>query len=548
VKTAKGFISSAALSGGLLALGAPAADAITNIFFNAAQTATVVVSNINAVTLCSGDYLFTYSADGYWSAAPGGPPTGRFFTVVWPDGVQAQAITTGPGIGKGANITLQRADTQPFDLWSFTGKLLANTAGAGAQFEIMPQLNGNDALADPLVFDATGSAGQSFSHTPALSGYDTYKIHLWVDYAITALTLVDTNPVAPTGPTNMIAAFDFDTATPPVGPGQGMPATQSQNGVTAAFSTLGGSWSVQNTFYGWKPAVFSGNFLYPGTWGSKLAVEFSEPVTNFTMAFFTGEVASEFDTAALVRVTAYTNSAMTFPVASGSARGAWLTGAYPEGTLSFSSATPFTKVSIEVPGQSPVPSYLVFVDNLVVQTTAPTPANVPPLAFGGNFFQVAGQPLAINQGDLMWNDYDPDGSFVWFKGVGPTSSNGLVLATNDTQVLIPVNSMADSFTYTIMDSQGATASGTASITIITQVTCQAVSVDVVSYPGAAMVSFSGVPWYYFEGQRATNAMFTGTLRTWPVQSGPDGSFFVWDDFADLTNRPPEAYYRARYGP
>jgi hypothetical protein len=266
------------------------------------------------------------------------------------------------------------------------------------------------------------------------------------------------------------------------------------------------------------------------------------------MAFFTGEVASEFDTAALVRVTAYTNSAMTFPVASGSARGAWLTGAYPEGTLSFSSATPFTKVSIEVPGQSPVPSYLVFVDNLVVQTTAPTPANVPPLAFGGNFFQVAGQPLAINQGDLMWNDYDPDGSFVWFKGVGPTSSNGLVLATNDTQVLIPVNSMADSFTYTIMDSQGATASGTASITIITQVTCQAVSVDVVSYPGAAMVSFSGVPWYYFEGQRATNAMFTGTLRTWPVQSGPDGSFFVWDDFADLTNRPPEAYYRARYGP
>lgn len=294
------------------------------------------------------------------------------------------------------------------------------------------------------------------------------------------------------------------------------------------------------------PGVFSGNFLYPGTWGSVMAIEFSEPVTNFTMGFITGEVSGEYDTAGLVRVTAYTNSSMSFPVATGSVRGAWLSGAYPEGTLSFGSSTQFTKVKIEVPSQSPAPSYLVFVDNILVQTATLAPTNLPPLAFGGNFFQLSGQPLAINKSDLTWNDYDPDGSSIWFKSASSTSSNGLALATNDTQVLVPANSAADTFTYTIMDLHGATAMGTATIAIITNVASRAVSVDLTSLPGTALVSFMGVPWYYFECQRATNAAFIGTLQTWPVQAGPDGLMYVWDDFSDITNRPPQAFYRLRY--
>jgi hypothetical protein len=46
-------------------------------------------------------------------------------------------------------------------------------------------------------------------------------------------------------------------------------------------------------YYGWVPGVFSGNFLYPSTWGSTMAVEFSQPVTNFTMAFFDKNRAGE---------------------------------------------------------------------------------------------------------------------------------------------------------------------------------------------------------------------------------------------------------------
>lgn len=173
------------------------AHAVTNVFFNASQTATLVSSNINLVTFISGDYQFTYTADGYWSAYQGGPPTGRFFSVFWPNGIHAQAITAGPLVGEGGNITIKRVDGKLFDLWAFNGKLLANTAATGAAFEIMPLLNGEDALNDPMMFDCSGYGGQSFPHTPRLAGYDTYTIHLWVDWALTALTLIDTNAVVP---------------------------------------------------------------------------------------------------------------------------------------------------------------------------------------------------------------------------------------------------------------------------------------------------------------------------------------------------------------
>ena len=672
-----------------VALGATSpAFAATNYFFSASQTATLVVSNINAITIQSGDYRFTYSADGYWSSGGGGP-AGRFFSIFWPAGVQAQAITAGPLLGNGANITLKRADGKVFDLQAFTGKILLNTAGAGGAFEIMPQLNGNDAFNNPLTYDCTGYAGMSFTNITALSGCDTYQIHMWGDYALTALTLIDTNPPAPpattftiaasaspptagtaggagTFPSNSICAlaasanpgwgfqkwtqngvrvsaspnytftvrsnrtlvanfvpafsvatsvspsyggtasgdgtfnsnsavmvtatpntgftfvnwtefgtpvstsanysfnltadrtlmanfapagasatFDFDTGAPAAGPGQGMPATQTKNGVTATFTTLAGGWSVQNNFYYWLPTVFSGNFLYPSTWGSMMAVEFSEPVTNFTMAFFTGEISSEYNTAGLVRVTACTDSAMTNPVATGSARGAWISGAYPQGVLSFGSATPFTKVKIEVPSQSPAPSYLFFVDNIVVQVATPPPPHAPPMAFGGAFFQLAGQPVAINIGDLTWSDYDPDGEPIFFVGASATTSNGLPLTTRAGQVLLPTNSLTDGFSYTIADTRGVTATGTATVSIIARPESLVSALDL-SWPGGTSVTFTGVPWYYYTAQRATNAAFTGTLQTWPVQAWADGSIYLWDAFADLPSQPPQAFYRLSY--
>jgi len=99
----------------------------------------------------------------------------------------------------------------------------------------------------------------------------------------------------------------------------------------------------------------------------------------------------------------------------------------------------------------------------------------------------------------------------------------------------------------IADERGIPATGTAAISIITSPKSQAKALDL-SVPGEVTASFTGVPWYYYECQRATNVTFTGTLQTWSVQAWADGSIYVWDNFAELTDQPPQAFYRLRYVP
>ena len=200
-----------------------------------------------------------------------------------------------------------------------------------------------------------------------------------------------------------------------------------------------------------------------------------------------------------------------------------------------------------MPSQSPVPSYLFWVDNIVVQLAAPLPPHAPPPAFGGTFYQLAGKPLVINIADLMWSDYDPDGDPIFFVGVSATTSNGLPLTVQGAQILVPTNSAADSFTYNIADSHSVTTNGVATISIITNVTSQALSLNL-STPGSAWVSFTGVPWYSYECQRATNVTFSGTVQSWPVQAWADGSINYWDNFADLPGKPPQAFYRLHWVP
>lgn len=746
---------------GLLGSAWPVRATNTNNYFNASQSMTVTASNITTATLNSGGYLFTYSQDGYFTGGLGGGPIGRFFTVTWPAGVQAQAYTAGPLSGSGANITIKRADGKRFDLQSFTGKILLNTAGAGGAFEIMPQLNGNDAFADPLQYDCTGYAGMSFPYSPALIGYDTYHVHMWGDFALTALSLTDTNPIIPVStitntitaavsppgsgtvggagnyPSNSVciltaspnagwglknwtqngtqvsssaaysftvrsnrslvanfvptytvttgvapgyggsasgagtylsnstvnvravaasgfqflnwtdsgnpvsnatnysfaitgnhtltanfdllpqtALFDFDTAWPPVVQSQGMPGTQSNNLLTATFSTVAGGWSIQTALSSviGAPPSFSGNFLYPSTWWSSLQIQFSAPITNLAFDFMTGDVSSEYNTPSTVRLTAYTNSITTPAVGLGTAQGTWANGAYPDGHLNFSSATPFTLVTIDIAPLGVV-SGLLFVDNIIAQRAnaqsftltaiaSPTNAgfisgtgryslgstamlnatanfgydfagwtengavvetlptysfdvitnrslianfvtNPPPLALGGTFYQLANTPLAINIGDLMAFDHDPDTDPVYFTGASATTSNGLVLTTTATQILVPANSVVDSFTYTINDGNGYNATGMAHIKIITTPAGSPVSVDMAN-PGLAVVSFSGVPWYNYTIQRATNVTFTGTVQSWSVQAWADGTLSIRDDFIDLAGQPAQAFYRMRY--
>lgn len=74
--------------------------------------------------------------------------------------------------------------------------------GAGRAIEIVPFLNGQEPLNDPLVFDvSSGYYGSTHSFdtttpayigsTAALTNYDAYAIGLTLDYALVSLTLLD---------------------------------------------------------------------------------------------------------------------------------------------------------------------------------------------------------------------------------------------------------------------------------------------------------------------------------------------------------------------
>jgi hypothetical protein len=174
-------------------------NAVTTTFFDASEGETLISTNLTSDTVSSRGYLFTYSLDKWWSAGLGGAPTGRSTSVNWPDGVQAQAVTVAPpgGTTGSASITLRRVDGKPFALESFKAKLLANTAATGAAIEIMPQLNGQDAFNDPVMFDATGYGGMIFPYSTTLAGYDTYIVNLWTDFALVGLTVSDASVPAP---------------------------------------------------------------------------------------------------------------------------------------------------------------------------------------------------------------------------------------------------------------------------------------------------------------------------------------------------------------
>jgi len=174
------------------------AQADTAVFFDSSQTTNLVTSGTTSDTISSEGYLFTVTRDKLFTGGVGlTNPIGRYLRVHWPDGLEAQAVTAGPN-PSGARLTIKRQDGEPFAIPTFTMQLLANTGGAGAALEVMPMLNGEDAFPDPFMYDATGYAGRRFTNnTPQLSGFDSYKMSLYVDFALMRLTAADASPPRP---------------------------------------------------------------------------------------------------------------------------------------------------------------------------------------------------------------------------------------------------------------------------------------------------------------------------------------------------------------
>lgn len=228
----------------------------TTVFFDPAQIATLVATNTTSDTISSEGYLFTYTRDKLFTGGVGlTNPIGRGVRIPWPDGIEAQYVTTSTNK---ASIKVQRVDGAVFDLTSFTAHLLAN-AGAGRAIEIVPLLDGQEPLNDPLSFDVSGNYGTEFSYdtspnhlgtTAALTNYDAYVINLSLDYALTALALESMAPNVNHGPTDISLSIASVLENEPVGTLVGaFDTTDPDVGDTFTYALIAGAGGEDNALF-----------------------------------------------------------------------------------------------------------------------------------------------------------------------------------------------------------------------------------------------------------------------------------------------------------
>jgi hypothetical protein len=154
------------------------------------------------------------------------------------------------------------------------------------------------------------------------------------------------------------ATFNFDTGTPTLTVGRGLPLDQTSGGITAHFSAASGTFSVQSaSSQGLVLSQFSGKYLSANAnaaWGI-LDVQFSQQLTNISLTFATIQQAP-IENETPIALIAYLDSTGTPPVGSATRAGTYGSDSFPMGTLTFSSGSPFNLVRIRVPVIQPLPS------------------------------------------------------------------------------------------------------------------------------------------------------------------------------------------------
>ncbi|HEX8078428.1 MAG TPA: putative Ig domain-containing protein, partial [Chthoniobacterales bacterium] len=172
--------------------------------------------------------------------------------------------------------------------------------------------------------------------------------------------------------------------------------------------------------------------------------------------------------------------------------------------------------------------------------------NQTPIAAGDLLGTFENTPVNISTAILMHNDSEPEGDSVTFLSVAPSTqaTSGTVVLHNSTVTYTPMPGFVglDSFTYSIGDGRGGTATGTVSVTIVSLSSFQLT--EIAFSPGHVVVTGRGAPDGYYVIQAAPDPLaafqdVSGVLHA-------DGvGVFLYDD---TTSPSGPQFYRAVVAP
>lgn len=169
--------------------------------------------------------------------------------------------------------------------------------------------------------------------------------------------------------------------------------------------------------------------------------------------------------------------------------------------------------------------------------------NEAPVATLATYTRTPGAALKIRIATLLAaSTSDPEGDLRTLLSVGASTQAAPITLAPPWILYSPVRNLNDSFTYTISDGHGHTATGTINLVVVNPVGASVgIVLNALHQP---VMQFAGIPGYPYTIQRATAA-----LNDWTdIHSFTTPATGVFR-FTDPTDPPlPTAFYRLRYTP
>jgi len=176
--------------------------------------------------------------------------------------------------------------------------------------------------------------------------------------------------------------------------------------------------------------------------------------------------------------------------------------------------------------------------NLLINS-APTPGN-------HTLGVTENTPFTILASKIFATDRDPDHDPLTQSNLSATTAHGgtVVLSAGSLTYTPPTNyAGADSFTYTIIDSYGATANATVNVNVRATGGQNQTIVSLVSQPdGSKFLTFAGIPGRSYNVQAAATVPSASWATLATLAAGTNGLFSFAD--TDATNHPVRFYRTA----